>query len=307
MPSEKRNTPPLPNLMVTGASGNLGYWICHQAKVSWAVTGIYWKYDFKMDGVRSAQADLTDVDAADYLMGTIRPQAVIHAAAASQPARCETHPEATRRVNVDVPKKLAALCADRKIPFIFTSTDLVFDGHDAPYTELDGVTPVCVYGRQKADAEDAVLKINGKALVCRMPLMIGAGPAASSSFAIQMLRGILSGDPLRLLTDEFRTPVSFVDAAKGLLSLLGKTRGRLHMGGRHRVSRYELGLLMAKQLGIAPTMIQPVTIKSLKLSVPRSPDCSLASDTAYALGYDPAPLSAAVQWTVRQFEENSNG
>ena len=302
MSFESRSAQRLPKLLVTGASGNLGYWICRLAMKSWAVTGVHWQHDLKMDGVRSAQADLTDAEAVDHLLNAIEPQAIIHAAADSQPARCETHPEATRRVNVDVPEKLAALCADLQIPFLFTSTDLVFDGLDAPYAEQDTVTPVCVYGRQKADAEDAVLKMNGKALVCRMPLMIGVGPAVSSSFSMQMLRSIRCGDPLRLLTDEFRTPVSYVDAAKGLLTILGKARGRLHMGGRNRVSRYEMGLLMAKQLGVAPTMIQPVTLESLNLAVPRSPDCSLVSDTAYALGYDPAPLSAAIQWTVGQFE-----
>ena len=307
MPSESRSARQLPKLMVTGASGNLGYWICRLAMKSWAVTGIHWQHPFKMDGVRSAQADLTDFLSLDRLLDAIKPQAVIHAAAASQPAHCEIHPEATRRVNVGVPEKLAALCADRQVPFLFTSTDLVFDGRNAPYAEQDAVTPVCVYGRQKADAEDAVLHMNCKALVCRMPLMIGVAPVASGSFSMQMLRSIRCGDPLRLLTDEFRTPVSYVDAAQGVLSLLGKACGRLHMGGRYRVSRYEMGLLMAKQMGIAPTTIQPVTLESLNLTAPRSPDCSLVSDTAYALGYDPASLSAAVQWAVGQFEEISNG
>lgn len=307
MPIDNYSARQLPRLMVTGASGNLGYWICRQAKESQAVTGIHCRHDFRMDGVRSAQADLTDFSAVDRLLDAINPHAVIHAAAASQPAHCEANPEATRRVNVDVPEKLAASCADRQIPFLFTSTDLVFDGNNAPYAEQDAVTPVCVYGRQKADAEDNVLKMNDKALVCRMPLMVGVGPAASSSFSIQMLRSIRNGDPLRLLTDEFRTPVSYADGAQGLINLVGKARGRLHMGGRDRVSRYDIGLVMAKQLGIAPTMIQPVTLECLKFTEPRSPDCSLVSDTAYALGYDPAPLPATVQWTLGQFEENSNG
>ncbi len=112
MSFESRSAQRLPKLLITGASGNLGYWICRLAMKSWAVTGVHWQHDLKMDGVRSAQADLTDAEAVDHLLNAIEPQAIIHAAADSQPARCETHPEATRRVNVDVPKKLAALCAD---------------------------------------------------------------------------------------------------------------------------------------------------------------------------------------------------
>ncbi len=307
MVPDARSAQPRPKLMVTGASGNLGYWICRLAMQTWSVTGIHWQNAFSMDGVRSIQADLTDMSVLDKLLKTIRPRAVIHAAAVSLPARCETHPAVTRRINVETPERLAALCADLHADFIFTSTDLVFDGRNAPYAEADPVTPLCVYGRQKAEAEEAVLGMNEDALVCRLPLMIGFGHAASTGFSLQMLRDIRNGVPLRLLTDEFRSPVSYLDAARGMVSLLGKARGRLHMGGRSRVSRFEMGTAMARQMGIAPTMIQPVTLSALKLAVPRSADCTLNSDKAYALGYDPAPMPAAVQWAVNRFEDISRG
>jgi dTDP-4-dehydrorhamnose reductase len=300
MVPKDRNEPRRLNLLVTGASGNLGHWICRLAVQTHAVTGVHWQHLIPMDGVRSIRADLTDLPGLDRLFAAIKPDAVIHAAAVSQPVHCERHPKDSRKMNVDVPEKLAAMCADFQIPFIFTSTDLVFDGLSAPYAEQDAMTPVCVYGRQKAEAEAAVLNVYGGALVCRMPLMIGLGPRASNSFSAQMLFNIRRRRPLRLLTDEFRTPVTYRDAAEGLLSLIGKASGRLHLGGRLRVSRYALGLLMARQMGVSPTMIEPVTLKSLDLGVARSPDCSLISDKAFSLGYDPAPLSEAIQWLVRQ-------
>jgi dTDP-4-dehydrorhamnose reductase len=292
--------------VVTGASGNLGQWICRLAVKSHAVTGVHWRHPFAMEGVRSIRADLTDIPGLAPLLAAIEPAAVIHAAALSQPVQCEQHPKASRRMNVDVPEKLAALCAGHRIPFIFTSTDLVFDGLSAPYTEQDAVTPVCRYGRQKAEAEAAVLDANAGSLVCRMPLMIGVGAGgASPNFSTQMLDHIRRGRPLRLLTDEFRTPVTYRDAAQGLLSLIGRASGRLHLGGRSRISRYDLGLLMAGRMGVSPTMIEPVTLQSLDWEVARSPDCSLISDKAFALGYDPAPLSEAIAWIVRQFNANT--
>ncbi len=300
MVSNGRNLRQRPNLLVTGASGNLGAWICRLATKTWNVTGVHWQHTFSMDGVQSLQADLTGLPALEDLMAAVKPKAVIHAAAVSQPAFCEQRPNISRVVNVDVPRQLAALCADPQIPFIFTSTDLVFDGLNAPYAEQDTVTPVCVYGLQKAEAETAVLGVNGDALVCRLPLMIGVGAGGAGGFSAQMLFKILHGRPLRLFTDEFRTPVTYRDAAKGLLSLVGKASGRLHLGGRSRISRYDLGLLMAEQMGVAPTMIEPVTLESIHSGVARSPDCSLVSDRAYALGYDPAPLPKAIQWLIGQ-------
>jgi dTDP-4-dehydrorhamnose reductase len=208
-------------------------------------------------------------------------------------------------LNVQVPEKLAALCAGLGIPFVFTSTDLVFDGLSAPYAEQDAMTPVCVYGRQKAQAEAAVLNVYAGALVCRLPLMIGAGVGASPNFSTQMLDHIRRGRPLQLLTDEFRTPVTYRDAAQGLLSLIGRASGRLHLGGRSRISRYDLGRRMAGQMGVSPAMIEPVTLDSLDWEAARSPDCSLISDKAFALGYDPVPLSEAIAWIVRQFNADT--
>ncbi len=302
---KRQNERQRPNLLVTGASGNLGHWICRLAAKSHAVTAVHWRHPFAMDGVRSIRADLTDLPGLDPLLAAIEPDAVIHAAALSQPVACEHHPEVSRRLNVEVPEKLAALCAGLRIPFVFTSTDLVFDGSSAPYAEQDAVTPVCVYGRQKAEAEAAVLDVDAGALVCRMPLMIGVGVGASPNFSTQMLDHIRRRRPLRLLTDEFRTPVTYRDAAQGLLALIGKVGGRLHLGGRSRISRYDLGILMAGQMGVSPAMIEPVTLDSLDWEVARSPDCSLISDKAFALGYDPAPLSEAIARIVQQFNADT--
>lgn len=298
-----------PNLMVTGASGNLGSWICRLAATSWTVTGIHWQHPYPMGNVQSVKADLTDFSTIDKLFDTLKPSAVIHAAAVSQPGQCESDQQGTHRMNVEVPARMAAICADRRIPFVFTSTDLVFDGLDAPYEEHHATTPVCVYGRQKADAEEAILRCCDHALVCRMPLMIGVGPPTSNNFFMQMLSHIRHARPLSLLTDEFRTPVSYQDAANGVLGLLADetARGCLHLGGRNRVSRYEMGLLMAQQMRVAPSMLKPVTIASLDLGVARSPDCSLNSDRAYRLGYRPAPFLEAVQSCVSQFDDISTG
>lgn len=306
MPSNREPHHQRPSLMVTGASGNLGHWICRMAHGAWDVSGIHFHHPVSVEGVRAVQADLTSRPDVEKLFDQLKPRAVIHAAAISQPVVCERNPQATQAINVDVPGYLASLCADRGIPFAFTSTDLVFDGLAPPYGEGDGVTPICAYGRQKVRAEEVVLDQYPNALVCRMPLMIGIGPPMSDGFCMQMLSHIRHGRKLRLLTDEFRTPVDYQSAAQGLLGLLGSARGRFHLGGRSRVSRYDLGLSMARQLAVAPKMIEPVTIDELSIGVARSPDCSLVSDKAYAQGYDPIPLSEAIRRVVDQFNVDSN-
>jgi dTDP-4-dehydrorhamnose reductase len=236
------------------------------------------------------------------LLAAIDPQAVIHAAAIAQPAACEKEPQSSAAVNVHLPELLAGFCADKKIPFVFTSTDLVFDGRQAPYDESQPVSPVCTYGRQKARAEKAVAERYADALVCRLPLMLGATARSANNFTSQMLIAMHQGRPVDLFTDEFRTPVDNQSAARGLLTVLGRTRGVLHLGGRTRISRYDLGIMLADVLDVAPSLLRPVTIESHALRMLRSPDCSLDSRKAYNLGYDPMPLSDAVKRVVEQFK-----
>lgn len=290
-----------PILWVTGASGMLGHWICAMALKRWQVFAFHWRHPLAVEGVKAVRADLTDDKALQGLFHAIEPQAVIHAAAVSQAGLCEDDPNATHPINVRVPARLADLCADQRIPLIFTSTDLVFNGRKAPYDEQSPVTPVSVYGRQKAQAEAAVLNGYPEALVARMPLMFGLGPRLSGNFSIEMLTAIRQGRPINLFTDELRTPVDYQSAAQGLLKALGRAKGLLHFGGTTAVSRYTLGILMAKQMGGATSMLRPVSIDSFSTGITRSPDCTLNSSRAYALGYAPLPLSEGVKRVVDQF------
>jgi dTDP-4-dehydrorhamnose reductase len=290
-----------PKLLITGASGLLGRPLCALAAEKWSVTGIYHNHPVDIPGVVSVRADLADAAQAGALMAAVDPEAVIHAAAVAQPAACEQDPQSSEVLNVQVPEHLAGLCADRGIPFLLVSTDLVFDGRQAPYDESRPVNPVCVYGRQKVRAEARVTARYPDALVCRLPLMFGVAGHSSQNFTWQILTALQQGRSVRLFTDEFRTPVDTMSAARGLLAVLGRARGVLHLGGRTRLSRYAFGTLLAAQLGVASSLLAPVTIESMPTGVMRSPDCSLDSRKAYGLGYDPTPIERAVQGVVVEF------
>jgi dTDP-4-dehydrorhamnose reductase len=227
---------------------------------------------------------------------------VIHAAAAAQVGECQADPTRTAIINVTVPSRLAEVCAARGIDLALTSTDLVFDGRHPPYDEASPPAPFCAYSDQKARAEAAVLAHHPKALVARLPLLFGFSPQAQANFGVRMLAAIRGNQPLDLFVDEFRTPVDIASAARGVLAFVGKVRGILHLGGRTRLSRFDLGCRMACALGVAPTMLRPVSIDTATLPYGRAPDCSLDSRRAYGLGYRPAPLDAALRQMAAKAE-----
>src|SRR4051812_14889823 len=77
-------------------------------------------------GLTRQDLDLTDYEKLGRMFREQKPGLVIHCAALSKSQDCQANPPLARTLNVEVTAQLAELAAD--IPFVFFSTDLVFDG-----------------------------------------------------------------------------------------------------------------------------------------------------------------------------------
>jgi dTDP-4-dehydrorhamnose reductase len=277
-------------LLITGASGFLGWHLCELAKQEWEVYAIYFSHDIKIPGVRTIKVDLTNFNDLKTIFSEIQPEALIHTAAQSQPNFCQNHPEESHAINVTASCNIAGLCADYSIPCAFTSTDLVFDGLNAPYKETDLVNPVNLYGEQKVLAEQGMLERYPQTAICRMPLMFGNATPTATSFIQGFIQVLQEGKDLNLFIDEFRTPVSGNTAAKGLLLALEKVNGIIHLGGKERISRYDFGRLLVEIFQLPSTGLKAARQKDVKMSAPRPADVSFDSSKAFALGYQPLSI-----------------
>jgi dTDP-4-dehydrorhamnose reductase len=242
---------------------------------------------------------VTDPRALRQLYLDVAPSGVLHCAAAAQPDFCQAHAAESRLINVDAPLAIADLCSATRIPYVFVSTDLVFDGTRAPYREEDPVSPISVYAEQKVAAERAVHARYPEATIVRLPPMLGDPGPAATSFIHPWIAALRAGRALSLFADEFRTPVGVRTAAEGLLMALGVRGGILHLGGRERVSRYALGVMLADMLGADAALITPGRQYDRTVGAPRPPDVSLDSSRAYSLGYDPPALREELRGVLR--------
>ncbi|AFZ15108.1 dTDP-4-dehydrorhamnose reductase [Crinalium epipsammum PCC 9333] len=277
-------------ILVTGASGFLGWNLCQLAKQEWDIYGTYWSNYLDILGVNMLKVDLTDLEELKRIFQEIQPAGIIHTAALSSPNFCQNNPEISHKINVVASCNIAELAANYAIPCVFTSTDLVFNGLNAPYKETDLVSPVNLYGEQKVMAEVGMLQRYPLTAVCRMPLMFGVASPTANSFIQPFIQGLREGKELSLFTDEFRTPVSGKTAAQGLLLALEKVQGYIHLGGKERVSRYDFGRLLVEVLQLSGAKLQTCLQKDVKMAAPRSPDVSLDSTKAFNLGYQPLSI-----------------
>lgn len=277
-------------ILVTGASGFLGWNICRRAAALFRVTGVFNSRPVTVPGVTALRCDLTDYCGCKALMRQARPDAVIHAAAMVNPNQCQEDRDGSHRINVGAAVSIAGLCSDAGIACLFVSTDLVFDGTAPPYNEKSEPAPVSIYGEHKLEAEQAMRRRHGRMIICRMPLMFGDAPPGAQSCIQPMIRALRDRIPLPLFIDEYRTPVSGGAAAAGILLALEKSVSLIHLGGRERISRCDFGYTLAAALGADRGAIRPIRQADVKMPAHRPPDVSFDSTMAFGLGFNPLPL-----------------
>ena len=67
-------------LLITGASGFLGWNLCHVARAEWEVSGIYDRHPLSIPDVRLERVDLTNAELVTGAIDRIAPDAIIHTA-----------------------------------------------------------------------------------------------------------------------------------------------------------------------------------------------------------------------------------
>ena len=248
-------------------------------------------------GPRLVLAELTDEAALARLLDAERPDAVVHAAVLGRADECEARPEDAERVNARLPGTVARLCRERACRLVALSTDLVFAG-DRPFvSELDAPGPRSVYGRTKLAGEEAVLRENPDAAVARVALVLGRGHGTRHTSTESVYRALAEGRPLRLFTDEYRTPVDPESVAEAVARLLaGGCSGRFHLGGPERLSRHDLGLRVARAFGLPESAVIAGRQSDHAGPDQRPADVSLDSTRArLELGWEPRPIDAAIR------------
>jgi len=253
-------------LLVTGGSGHLGSAVVRRAAAGgWSVTGTWHRTPTE---AASERLDIRDLAEVRLLMGRIGPEVVIHTAAG----------RSDWRAIADGAAHVALAAAEQGVRLVHVSTDALFSGRDVYYDESAVPDPVYPYGAAKAAAETAVRAIAPAAVLARTSLIVGGGTGTHE----RLTHRLLGGAGGALFTDEIRTPVHVDDLAAALLELAGTGyAGVLNVSGADALSRYDLGVLVARRDGQDPARLPAGRLAGTGLSRPT--DVRLRTDRATAL------------------------
>ena len=195
-------------MIITGCNGQLG------REMNRLYAG---NTDIELVNTDVDELDITSIDAVMKLAKEVNPYAIINCAAYTAVDACETNQDIAFKVNTIGPRNLAIAARETGAKLLHVSTDYVFDGtKETPYYESDPICPQSVYGSTKAEAEKMVQQMADRYFILRTAWLYGDG----KNFAKTMLRLAETNDTVKVVGDQYGTPTSAYELAKGIDSLL---------------------------------------------------------------------------------------
>ncbi len=284
-------------VLLTGASGFLGWHVLRSAPEKWEILGLYHRHPERLPHRKqTVRVDLTDKDALWKVMKEWRPEVVLHLAAASSTNHCERHPEETRKINVEAVEHLCVFCDDLRARLLFTSSGQVFDGLKEWYEEEDEPNPLNEYGRQKARAEQIVCNGLPQGCVVRVPAMYGLAAPETRNFLSEWLRTWERGEAVRAFQDEERSFLSGAAAAEGLRLLVDKSaEGLFHLGGAQVCSRLEFARRLRAVFAVPDARIIDCIREEADMPAYRPPRVAFTNRKVMELGYRPRHVEEELQ------------
>lgn len=229
--------------------------------------------------------DVTDRAQVEATIARVAPALIIHAAAATDVDRCEREPEFAFRLNTLATRYLAAAAGDRDIPFVYVSTNYVFDGRKAPgeaYHEWDAPGPISVYGRSKLAGEDETRRHARRHLIVRTAQVYAA---QGRKFVQTMLRLANEGRAsIGGVADQWGQPTYATDLAHGIAALAATGAwGTYHLTNAGSCTWAEWAAEIFRLAG-RPVTVEPISASAFKRDAAPPANGVLANIAAAALG-----------------------
>ncbi len=201
----------MPNILVTGADGQLGSEI-----KSLVDSKNFYFANRKIVDIQNQKA------LKDFLHDN-KIEVIVNCAAYTAVDKAEVEQSLANEINHVAVKNLSVISKERNIKLIHISTDYVYEGTNyKPYKEDDITNPQGVYGKTKLDGERAMLKIApANSIIIRTSWLYSS---YGSNFVKTMLKLGQEKDELGVIYDQIGSPTYAKDLAKTILEIVPKIK-----------------------------------------------------------------------------------
>lgn len=276
-------------ILITGVSGQLGNEIYKISKHE--NYGTYFKNIPKNTGKELFKIDLGKRDDVISLVEKIKPDWIIHCAAATKIDWCELNKDSAWISNVEATKNIVEACSRFGSKLLLVSTDYVFDGMNGMYKEGDTPNPINFYGKTKLAAEWWAMN-SEHYIIARSSLLYSGSEGSSMKWAID---GVKNGS-LTAAVNLYYSPTLVSELAECILQLIEKNeKGIFHAAGDSRISKYEFIKKFVGALGHDDDAVKPVNANELSLLALRPHDTSLDITKIKSIGITFSKIDDAIE------------
>jgi dTDP-4-dehydrorhamnose reductase len=282
-------------VLITGGTGLLGKALLDGRDELCEVVATY-VGDYEMqdtEQIKYIRLDIRDKDGYRKLFGDFKPDVAIHTAGIGSPDYAEVNRDLVLDVNFNGTANIIQMCEDFSSKFIYISSNGIYDGDNAPYSEEDKAKPVNYYGVVKLMGEDITKKAKVSYAIIRPILMYGwPYPFERANIVTLAISKLKEGKRVHAYDDVCTNPLLSNSCATAIWKMIDKDAFDIfNIAGADRVSVFELLTSAAEVFGLDRGMISPVRQGYFNELAKRPTDTSLKTDKMQSvLGLAPLRL-----------------
>lgn len=256
--------------------------------------------NIEKQGYLYADVNLLDHKALEQAFVDFKPEAIIHTAAITNVDYCESHKEECDELNINITQFLWDLCKKHHVFMTHLSTDFIFDGKKgSPYTEVDEPNPLSYYGKSKLASEEIFTQDeNTHWAIARTILVYGlVNKMSRSNIALWVVESLRNNKPLKIVTDQFRSPTLAEDLAKGCLQLtLNQCSGIYNVSGNEYISVYDFVMQIVEVFNLDASLVEATDSQKLAQPANRPPSTGFVLDKIkQKTGYEPLKIKQGLE------------
>lgn len=219
---------------------------------------------FQIIAPTHTEVDVLNINNVTAIIEQTHPETIIYAVGLTSVDKAEEEPELAYLLNTKTPALIAKEAASFNMPFLYFSTDAVFNGtkKEGPYKETDNTNPVSIYGKSKLKGEQMVMETSGKNLVIRLIMPYSAVPSKRRNFIWVALDVFKEGKEIYGITDQVINPICINDVAEAVHTLIANGEGGIyHLGATDYVTNIEFIKKLARIFNFNENLIKEVSFE----------------------------------------------
>ncbi|PIY79899.1 MAG: hypothetical protein COY81_00205 [Candidatus Pacebacteria bacterium CG_4_10_14_0_8_um_filter_43_12] len=217
----------------------------------------------------ACKLDLLETEQIFTTLSKLRPDIVIHLAAATHLDRCQGDKLLGKagdvwKLNVDATRAICRYCQEYGKKLIFLSSECVFDGHQTSYQELDPPTPKSWYGVTKAVAEALLIPNPADISIVRGVVAYDIHGENTQTIFGRFKKLLQNNQPIKAVSDQLFTPTYIPDLWKTIdLIIQTEMKGIFHVAQRKPMTPYDFAVAIVTYFNWDVNLVKKTTLAEL--------------------------------------------